>query len=91
MNEQENFKARIMAFISKNPNLNCTSRYDISNGSNIQVLEISSSIENFIIFNIYNGKSQDEIQEYTIEQKSTSINIFEKAIIREELNAHHSW
>ena len=58
--EQENFKARIMTFISKNANLNCISRYDISNDSDIQILRILSNIENFIIFNIYNEKSQDE-------------------------------
>ena len=60
-------KARIMTFISKKANLNCTPRYDISNDSDIQMLEITSNIENFMIFNIYNEKSQDENQEYTIE------------------------
>ena len=34
-NNQANFKARTMAFISKNSNINCTPRYDISNYSDI--------------------------------------------------------
>ena len=87
---EKNVKARIMTFISKkaNLNLNCTPRYDISNDSDIQMLEITSNIEDFMIFNIYNEKSQDENQEYTIERKLTSIDIFEKAIICEDFNAH---
>ena len=87
---QTKFKARIMTFVSKSANLNCTSRYDISNDSDIQVLDISSNIENFMIFNIYNEKCQDESQEYTIERKLTSIDISEKAIICGDFNAHHS-
>ena len=86
--EQENVKARTMTFISKNANLNCTSKYNVSNDSHIQVLKIASNIENFMIFNIYNEKSQDKNQEYTIERKLTSIDIFEKAIICEDFNAH---
>ena len=56
---QANFKARTMAFISKNLNINinCTSRYDISNDSNIQMLDISLNVENFMICNIYNKKN----------------------------------
>ena len=87
---QASFKARTMTFVSKSANLSCISRYDISNDSNIQVLDISSNIENFMIFNIYNEKCQDENQEYTIERKLTSIDISEKAIICEDFNAHHS-
>ena len=58
---EKNVKARIMTFISKKTNLNCISKYDISNDSNIQILEIRSNIEDFMIFNVYNEKSQDEI------------------------------
>ena len=80
-----------MTFISKNSNTSCTSKYDISNDSNIQILNISSNVENFMIFNIYNEKNQKEDQEYTIERKLIFLNIFEKAIICEDFNAHHSW
>ena len=76
-------------FVSKSAKLNCTSKYDISNDSDIQVLDISLNIKNFMIFNIYNKKDQDENQEYTIEQRLTSIDISEKAIICEKFNAHH--
>ena len=89
--EQENFKARIMTFISKKANLNCTSRYDISNDSNIQMMKILSNIENFTIFNIYNEKSQHENREYTVKRKLTFIDISEKTIICENFNAHHPW
>ena len=88
---QANFKVRIMTFVSKSANLNCTSRYDISNDSDIQVLDISSNTKDFLIFNIYNEKSQGENQKYTIERKLTWINILQKAIICEDFNAHHSW
>ena len=57
---QVNFKACIMTFISKNSNMNYTSRYNISNDSNIQMLDILSSVKNFMIFNIYNEKNQEE-------------------------------
>ena len=43
-----------------------------------------------MIFNIYNEKNQKEDQEYTIERKLIFLNIFEKAIICEDFNAHHS-
>ena len=51
-----------MTFISMNLNLNinCTSKYDISNDLNIQMLDILSNVENFMIFNIYNEKNQEE-------------------------------
>ena len=80
----------LTTFVSKSANLNCTSRYNISNDSDIQVLNILSNIENFMIFNIYNEKCQNENQEYTIERKLTSIDISEKAIICGDFNAHHS-
>ena len=66
---QIDFKARTITFISKSLNVNCISRYDISNDSNIQVLNTLSSIENFMIFNVYNEKNQGENQECTVEQK----------------------
>ena len=79
-----------MTFISKNSNRNCTSRYDISNDSDIQMLDISSNVENFIIFNIYNEKKQKEDQKYTIERKLILLDILEKAIICEDFNPHYS-
>ena len=54
------------------------------------MLDISSNVENFMIFNIYNENFRDENQSYTIERKLTSIDISEKTIICEDLNAHHS-
>ena len=68
-----------MTFISKNSNINCISKYDISNDSNIQILDILSNIENFMIFNIYNEKNQEEDQEYTIERKSIFFRHFRKS------------
>ena len=59
-NTKQNVKVRTMTFVSKNAKLNGISRYDISNDSNIQMLDILSNVENFIIFNVYNEKSQDE-------------------------------
>ena len=80
-----------MTFISKNSNINCTSRYDISNDSNIQMLDLSSNVENFMIFNIYNEKNREENQKYTIERKLIVLDIFEKVIICENFNTHYSW
>ena len=54
------------------------------------MLDISSNVENFIIVHVYNGKSQDENQNYTAERKLTSIDIPEKAIICGDFNVHHS-
>ena len=86
---QTNVKARIMTFISKSLNINCTPRYNIFNDSNIQVLDISSSIENFMIFNIYNERNQGENQEYTIERKVIRLDIPKNAIICKNFNAQH--
>ena len=90
-NIEQNVKARTITFVSKNAKLNCTSRYDISNDSNIQMLNILSNVENFIIFNVYKEKSQNENSNYTVERKLTSIDISKKAIICEDSNVHHSW
>ena len=89
-NIEENVKTRTMTFVSKNANLNCISRYNISNDLDILVLEISSNVKNFMIFNIYNEKSQDEDQKYIVERKLATIDISEKAIICEDFNAHYS-
>ena len=43
-----------------------------------------------MIFNIYNKKNQEEDQKYTIERKLIFLDIFEKAIICENFNAHYS-
>ena len=43
-----------------------------------------------MIFNIYNEKNQEEDQKYTIERKLIVLDIFEKAIICEDFNTHHS-
>ena len=79
-----------MTFISTKVYLHCIPRYDISNDSNIQMLNISSNIINFTIFNVYNEKSQDENREYIVERKLTFIDISEKTIICEGFNKHHS-
>ena len=42
-----------------------------------------------MIFNVYNEKSQDENQKYTVKQKLTSIDVSEKAILCEDFNEHH--
>ena len=39
---------------------------------------------------VYNEKSEDENQKYTVKRKLTSIKILEKTIICEDFNAHHS-
>ena len=46
---QSKIQAQTMTFVSKNAKLNCISKYDISNDLNIQMLNISSNVENFII------------------------------------------
>ena len=77
--KQENFKAHTMTFISKKANLKSISRYDISNDSNIQMLNILSNIENFTIFNIYNEKSakqHEKGQILQIAQFEPATNIF---------------
>ena len=86
-NIEQNVKARTMTFVSKNAKLNYFSRYNILNHSNIQMLNISSNVKNFIIFNVYNEKYQDENQSYAVERKLTSIDIPEKAFICEDFNA----
>ena len=78
-----------MTFISKNADLNYNSRYNISNDSNIQMLNILSNIENFMIFIINDEKSPDKNRKYTIKRKITSTDISKKASICEGFNAHY--
>ena len=54
------------------------------------MLNILLNVENFMIFNIYNEKFQDEDQKYTVKRKLTTIDISKKAIICEDFNVHHS-
>ena len=89
-NTEQNVGARTMTFVLNNAKLNCTSRYNISNDSNIPMLDISSNVKNFIIFNVCNKKVQNENQDYTVERKLTSVDISEKAIICGDSNVHHS-
>ena len=53
------------------------------------MLNILSNVQNFIMFKIYNEKSQDEDPKYTVEQNLKTIDISEKAIICENFNAHY--
>ena len=55
------------------------------------MFDILSDVENVMIFYIYNEKNQKEDQKYTIKRKMIFLDIFEKAIICKEFNAHHSW
>ena len=56
---EQNVKARTMTCFKK-CKVTLHPEYGISNDSDIQVLDISSNVENFIIFNVYNEKSQGE-------------------------------
>ena len=68
-NIERNVKTRTITFVSKNAKLNCNSRCNISNDSNIHMLNISSNVKNIINLNIYNENFQDENQKYTVERK----------------------
>ena len=83
-------KPRVLSFVSKSFKLNITPRLDISSNTDIQVLHISNSIDDLLILNVYNERSQkSNSNEYTIERKLISIDLIENSIICGDFNAHH--
>ena len=88
----QNKKFKIMIFISKKSTLKITSRSDISNDSNVQILHITDiDIDDCMIINIYNEKNQLlTSNEYTIERSLTKIELSANSIICDDFNAHHA-
>jgi len=74
----------------------CTSRSDIVNSKDMQVIMIVNDkiSDEILLLNIYNEKAQnaEKKQSYMIEQKLVKIrlNNNQKVIIAEDFNAHHS-
>ena len=88
----QNKKSRTMAFVLKKSALKITSRPDISNDSDIQVLHITGiDIDDCIIINLYNEKNQLlTSNKYTIERSLTKIELSANSIICGDFNAHHA-
>ena len=88
----QNKKFKIMIFILKKSALKITSRFDISNDSDIQILHITNiDIDDCIIINLYNEKNQLlTSNEYTIERSLTKIELSTNSIICGDFNAHHA-
>ena len=66
-----------MTFISKQSNFHITSRSDISNDTDVQILHITNvNIDNFLICNVYNEKNQKiDNNEYIINRTLTKIKL----------------
>ena len=89
----QNKKFKIIIFVSKKSTLKITSKSDISNDSNFQILHITNiDIDDCMIINIYNEKNQlSTSNEYTIERILTKIELSTNSIICDDFNAHHAW
>ena len=87
-----NKKFKIMIFVLKKSTLKITSKFDISNDSNFQILHITDiDIDDCMIINIYNEKNQlSTSNEYTIERILTKIELSTNSIICDDFNAHHA-
>ncbi len=88
---------KVLIFVAKNAKkFTCTSRSDIVNSENMQVISIANNKiqREILLFNIYNEKSQnaDDKQLYIIEQELAKVmlNSEQKVIIVKDFNAHHS-
>ena len=74
-----------------NPYIKCSPYTDISQDSDIQVLEISTpSIAPITVFNIYN-EHEGSSNLYTIPRSFTKIPLPERCIIAGDMNTHHTW
>ena len=89
------YRSRVAIFVTKcNPKLQCTPRTDLIDDSDMQIIEIRiDEVRKVQIFNIYNEKSQNDRETYTIDRllikyQPTSTNQF---IICGDFNAHHNW
>ena len=89
----QNKKFKTMTFVLKKSALKITSRSDISNDSDVQVLHITDiDIDDCMIINISNEKNQlSTLNEYTIERSLTKIELSANSIICGDFNAHHAW
>ncbi len=94
----QNTHVRVLIFVAKNTKkFTCTSRSDIVNSEDMQVISIANNKiqKEILLFNIYNEKSQnaDDEQLYMIERELAKVmlNSERKVIIVEDFNAHHSW
>ena len=89
------YRSRVAIFVTKcNPKLQCTPRTDLIDDSDMQIIEITiDEVRKVQIFNIYNEKSQNDRETYTIDRllikyQPTSTNQF---IICGDFDAHHNW
>jgi len=89
-----NRRQRTMAYISTtNPFLKVTPRPDISNDSDLQVLDVSTpSIPTTRVLNIYNEELPGNISTpRTIERTLTTLTLPTRCILAGDMNAHHPW
>ena len=84
-------KFRVCVYISRtNKQFKCTSRIDLINDADCQILNISINIiKDLKMINVYNEKSKDKI--YTCDQILSDLKINSNLIICDNFNAHHSW
>ncbi len=89
----ETHKQRVIIFAFKSFKFSITPRSNLCSNTNIQILNISeTNIQNFIVLNIYNEKSQkSNSNDYTIERKLQTIDLTRNSIICDDFNAHHQW
>ena len=85
-------KSKTMTFVLKKSTLKITSRPDISNDSDVQVLHITDiDIDDCMIINIYNEKNQlSTSNKYTVERSLTKIESSANSIICGDFNAHYA-
>ena len=77
LKDDETHKQRVIIFVSKKCEFVITSRSDLINDTDIQILNISNTdLENLTIINVYNEKSQKtDSNEYTIKRSLSLINL----------------
>ena len=91
-------RPRVAAFVAKNSIINIiyTPRLDILADPD-QILNITASgLQNTVIFNVYNEKSQhhsdqNTVNQYTVERKLMHLALPSRAIVCGDFNAHHPW
>jgi exonuclease III len=89
---KKRIRPRVAIFARKNTPYNYIARPDISNNSDILILQVSGlGISPFQLINIYNEKGLGENQEWTIKRSLQTLKPEKRSIICGDFNAHHSW
>lgn len=96
-------RPRVLTYVRKASNIEVNPRYDLAADPDLQILEVITSLEPFLIINIYNERERlgpenpeapeirQRLGEYTVNRLLQFIPITQPALIAGDFNLHHPW